>query len=160
LFLDNFEAIGTKRNLNDDSSSGVHERVLSTLLNEMDGIVDSTGVVFLACTNQPWDLDDALLRPGRIDHKIYIPLPEESDRLAILQLLANKSQIQMSDEEYQTLVDKSNGQTPALLNCAFRKAETNSNAKIEHAHLVQALDELMQRYQPPSVTKFITFGDR
>lgn len=65
LFLDSLQVIGTKREWSEgDGTSGVQERILSTLLNEMDGIVGLDGVLVIACSNNLESLDDALTRPG------------------------------------------------------------------------------------------------
>ncbi|KAJ3189769.1 hypothetical protein HDU85_000053 [Gaertneriomyces sp. JEL0708] len=95
LFFDDMDALGTRRgwaddgNKNDSGGTGVNERVLSTLLNEMDGVQDRKGVLVVACTSRPWELDDALMRPGRLDHHLYVALPTPQDRLAILQSLVD-----------------------------------------------------------------------
>ncbi|KAJ3114559.1 hypothetical protein HK100_001623 [Physocladia obscura] len=76
----------------EDGASGVNERVLSTLLNEMDGIAEQKGVIVIGTTNRPEKLDDALLRPGRLDHHIYVSIPTVEDRKDILdKLLVNQS---------------------------------------------------------------------
>jgi ATP-dependent 26S proteasome regulatory subunit len=75
LFIDNIEVLGARRGIGSDST-GSHDRLLSTLLNEMDGIVKSEGVLVIGCTNRVTDLDEALLRPGRLDHHIEVPLPQ------------------------------------------------------------------------------------
>ncbi|KAI9594063.1 P-loop containing nucleoside triphosphate hydrolase protein [Syncephalis fuscata] len=86
VFLDEVDALGTQRDLTDGEAGGkVQERLLSTLLNEMDGISGNTGLFVLACTNRPDRVDDALLRPGRLDHLLYVNLPNKGDRAAILQ---------------------------------------------------------------------------
>ncbi|ORX60122.1 AAA-domain-containing protein [Piromyces finnis] len=84
LFFDELDSIGTKRNWSDDGTGGVDERVLSTMLNEMDGIQERQGIFIIGCTNRPDLIDDALLRPGRFDHLIYIDMPNVEDRLGIL----------------------------------------------------------------------------
>lgn len=73
--------------------SSSEARVLSTFLNEMDGVDSSVddGVLVLAATNRPNSLDAALLRPGRFDYVIYVPLPDEHARYAILQKVLIKS---------------------------------------------------------------------
>ena len=68
------------------SSSGVQERVLSTMLNEMDGIEASKEVLVVAATNRPDMLDAAFLRPGRIDACIYVPPPDCQGREDILRV--------------------------------------------------------------------------
>ncbi|KAJ3366718.1 hypothetical protein GGF32_003362 [Allomyces javanicus] len=85
LFFDEMDAIGVKREWDSaGSGSSVNERVLTTLLNEMDGVTARTGVLVLGCTNRPAAMDDALLRPGRLDQLLLVPLPTKTDRHAIL----------------------------------------------------------------------------
>ncbi|KNE61196.1 hypothetical protein AMAG_06946 [Allomyces macrogynus ATCC 38327] len=85
LFFDEMDAIGVKREWDSaGSGSSVNERVLTTLLNEMDGVTVRTGVLVLGCTNRPAAMDDALLRPGRLDQLLLVPLPTKTDRHAIL----------------------------------------------------------------------------
>lgn len=65
----------------------VQERILSTFLNEMDGVIEMPqNVLVLAATNRPEAIDKAILRAGRFDHLIEIPLPDETGRLQILRL--------------------------------------------------------------------------
>ena len=73
---------------NDISSTGVESRILSTLLNEMDGINSNHGVFIIAATNSKQYIDDALLRPGRLDTIITIGLPNESDRYQLIYSIA------------------------------------------------------------------------
>lgn len=82
VFIDEMDAIGSKRGA--DLSGGVNERVLSTLLNEMDGVEGRQGVVVIGCTNRPDHIDDAILRPGRLDQLVYIGLPTLEDRVDIV----------------------------------------------------------------------------
>jgi ATP-dependent 26S proteasome regulatory subunit len=65
----------------------VHKRVLSELLSALDGIQTRSQVLFLAATNRPADLDQALLRPGRLDRLVYVPAPDVEARVAILRVL-------------------------------------------------------------------------
>ncbi len=68
------------------ASEGVQERVLATLLNEMDGVEQLADVLVIAATNRPDLLDSALLRPGRIDSILYVPPPDVTARYKILQI--------------------------------------------------------------------------
>ncbi|KAL4211773.1 P-loop containing nucleoside triphosphate hydrolase protein [Rhizopus microsporus] len=88
IFLDETEAIVGKRNMGSGGSGGdsVQERVLSTLLNEMDGIESADSVLVIGATNRPDMLDAALMRPGRFDQIIYVPPPDEEARLEILKI--------------------------------------------------------------------------
>jgi len=87
IFFDEIDAIGVSRDM--EGAGGVAARVLAQLLAEMDGISASGGrrhVVVLAATNRPRILDPALLRPGRFDRLVHVPLPDLAARLAIFQV--------------------------------------------------------------------------
>ena len=90
IFLDEIDAIGAKRL--DGSTSGDREvqRTLMQLLSELDGFDNLEDVKIIAATNRPDILDDALLRPGRFDRVIEIPLPDENGRKEILSLHIGK----------------------------------------------------------------------
>lgn len=77
LFIDQIEALGARRSGDDGASTS---RYLSTLLNEMDGISGNEGVTVVACANDPATLDEALLRPGRLDRHFLLGLPTDADR--------------------------------------------------------------------------------
>ena len=67
--------------------STVMARVVPQILAEMEGFEEyETALVFIGATNQPWDIDEAMLRPGRLDSKIYVGLPDQSARAEILRL--------------------------------------------------------------------------
>ncbi|KAJ3258802.1 AAA ATPase cdc48 [Chytriomyces hyalinus] len=87
IFFDEIDILGTRREWSEDGASGVNERVLSTLLNEMDGVSEQKGVIVIGATNRPEKLDDALLRPGRLDHHIHVSVPTLQDRVEILDSL-------------------------------------------------------------------------
>lgn len=107
IFLDEIDAIGAKRL--DGSTSGDREvqRTLMQLLAELDGFDLLENVKIIAATNRPDILDEALLRPGRFDRIIEIPIPDDAGRKAILQLHIEK----MSTKKLQlkTIVDKTTG---------------------------------------------------
>lgn len=90
IFLDEIDAIGAKRL--DSATSGDREvqRTLMQLLAELDGFDALEDVKIIAATNRPDILDDALLRPGRFDRIIEIPLPDESGRKTILSIHFDK----------------------------------------------------------------------
>jgi len=107
IFLDEIDAIGAKRL--DGSTSGDREvqRTLMQLLAELDGFDALENVKIIAATNRPDILDEALLRPGRFDRVIEIPIPDEVGRKAIFKLNIDK----MSTKKIQLkpIVDKTNG---------------------------------------------------
>lgn len=86
IFFDEADIVAGKRG---DSSSGgavVGERLLSTLLTEMDGLEEAKGVLVLAATNRPYAIDAALMRPGRFDLILYVPPPDLEGRFEILKV--------------------------------------------------------------------------
>ena len=88
LFLDEIDAIVGRRSLEGSGdgaeASGVQQRILSTMLNELDGIDSAAGVVLVGATNRLDMIDAALLRPGRFDHLVEVPLPDAAGRQDIL----------------------------------------------------------------------------
>jgi cell division protease FtsH len=86
IFIDEIDAIGQRRASGGGAyvSNDEREQTLNQLLAEMDGFEPTTGIVVLAATNRPEILDPALLRPGRFDREVTIPLPNVSERAAIL----------------------------------------------------------------------------
>lgn len=89
VFFDEVEVLGGRRVVG--GREGEQVRLLSTLLTEMDGFADSRGVCFVGATNVPHLLDPALMRPGRFDYLVHVPLPSATDRVAILTLLLRKT---------------------------------------------------------------------
>src|SRR5215207_3206177 len=86
IFIDEIDSIGRKRGAGLGGGHDEREQTLNQLLAEMDGFETSEGIVILAATNRPDILDLALLRPGRFDRQIVVPLPENDERLAILKV--------------------------------------------------------------------------
>lgn len=93
IFIDEIDAVGKKRSVsNAANTNDEREQTLNQILSEMDGFQPNKGVIVLAATNRRDVLDDALLRPGRFDRLIYVPLPDRSSREAILSLyMSNKN---------------------------------------------------------------------
>ncbi|HUC35943.1 MAG TPA: ATP-dependent zinc metalloprotease FtsH [Acidimicrobiales bacterium] len=83
IFIDEIDAIGQRRG-GSIISNDEREQTLNQMLAEMDGFDPATGVVVMAATNRPEVLDPALLRPGRFDRQVEIPLPNQAERKAIL----------------------------------------------------------------------------
>jgi SpoVK/Ycf46/Vps4 family AAA+-type ATPase len=90
LFFDEIDAIASNRE--NDNENDVSSRILTTFLNEMDGVSSdgSSGVLVVACTNRLQDLDAALLRPGRLEEHVPLARPSHDDALHILQLALAK----------------------------------------------------------------------
>lgn len=92
LFFDELDSIAKSRGTSAGDSGG-SDRVLNQLLTEMDGMNARKNVFVIGATNRPDQIDPALLRPGRLDQLIYIPLPDEASRVAILKAALRKSPV-------------------------------------------------------------------
>ncbi|XP_018787938.1 PREDICTED: spermatogenesis-associated protein 5-like protein 1 [Bactrocera latifrons] len=95
IFFDEIDTLAGRRPISSNSSSDVQVRILSTLLTEMDGVIDgsdenSQQILVVAASNRPDMIDDALLRPGRLSKHIYVPAPDLQSRISILQLIAKR----------------------------------------------------------------------
>src|SRR4051812_3324066 len=86
IFVDEVDSIGRKRGAGLGGGHDEREQTLNQMLSEMDGFESTEGVVMMAATNRPDILDPALLRPGRFDRQIVVPLPDLEERLPILQV--------------------------------------------------------------------------
>jgi cell division protease FtsH len=84
IFIDEIDSIGRKRGAGLGGGHDEREQTLNQMLSEMDGFEATEGIVMMAATNRPDILDPALLRPGRFDRQVVVPLPELDDRKSIL----------------------------------------------------------------------------
>lgn len=122
LFIDELDAVvparGGDRDMDQDQTS---LGLLSTLLNEMDGVGPAEGVLVVAATNRIDLIDQALLRPGRFDSVVHVPLPAEQDRLEILRI-ATRSMTLDRDVDLQALAEATEGLSGAELVSRVREA--------------------------------------
>ncbi|MGO9911959.1 MAG: ATP-dependent zinc metalloprotease FtsH, partial [Acidimicrobiales bacterium] len=86
IFVDEIDSIGRKRGAGLGGGHDEREQTLNQMLSEMDGFDPAEGIVIMAATNRPDILDPALLRPGRFDRQIVVPLPDLDERIPILQV--------------------------------------------------------------------------
>ncbi|KAE9393993.1 valosin-containing protein [Gymnopus androsaceus JB14] len=93
MFFDELDSIAKARGGSSGDAGGAGDRVLNQILTEMDGMNAKKNVFIIGATNRPDQIDSALLRPGRLDQLIYIPLPDEPSRLSILKATLKKSPI-------------------------------------------------------------------
>jgi len=108
IFMDEVDAIGGRRFSQGTSADREIQRTLMELLNQLDGFDDLGQVKMVMATNRPDTLDPALLRPGRLDRKIEIPLPNESQRLEILKIHA-QSIAKHGDIDYEAVCKLADG---------------------------------------------------
>ena len=93
LFFDELDSVGQARGSSMGDAGGASDRVLNQLLTEMDGAGAKKNLFFIGATNRPDILDEALIRPGRLDQLIYIPLPDKPSRLCIFKANLRKSPV-------------------------------------------------------------------
>jgi transitional endoplasmic reticulum ATPase len=120
IFIDEIDSLVPQRG-GGIGEPAVTERVVNTLLAEMDGLEELTGIVVIGATNRPALLDPALLRPGRFDELIYIPVPDRDARRKILGIHTGGMPLE-EDVELDALADRTRGYTGADLEDLVRRA--------------------------------------
>ena len=113
LFFDELDSVGIARGAS-HGESGAGDRVLNQLLTEMDGVNSKKNLFFIGATNRPDILDEALIRPGRLDQLIYIPLPDKPSRINILKAVLRKSPV-APNINFEFLAELTDGFTGADL---------------------------------------------
>ncbi|GAX80982.1 hypothetical protein CEUSTIGMA_g8417.t1 [Chlamydomonas eustigma] len=108
LFFDELDSIAVQRGSSAGDAGGAADRVLNQLLTEMDGMNSKKTVFIIGATNRPDIIDPALLRPGRLDQLIYIPLPDDASRRQIFKSVLRKSPI-APDVDFETLTKFTHG---------------------------------------------------
>lgn len=103
IFIDELDAIGTKRFDSDKSGDREVQRTMLELLNQLDGFSSDVDIKIIAATNRPDILDPALLRSGRLDRKIEFPLPTEEGRLQILKIHSRKMNVAKNEVNFREI---------------------------------------------------------
>jgi transitional endoplasmic reticulum ATPase len=153
VFFDEIDSLAGKRGGSMSGGSKVTENVLNQLLAEMDGIEDLTNVIVVGATNRPDILDPALMRPGRFDRIVYVPVPSQEGRLQILQIHTNKMPLDKS-VDLEKLSEDTEGFTGADIESLTREAamlalrEDIESKKVKKEHFLKAMETVR-----PSVSK-------
>ncbi|WP_435161337.1 CDC48 family AAA ATPase [Halorubrum sp. SY-15] len=163
VFFDEIDSIATERG-GGATDSGVGERVVSQLLTELDGLEALEDVVVIATTNRPDLIDSALLRPGRLDRHVHVPVPDEDARRKILDVHTEHKPL-ADDVDLAAIARRTEGYVGADLEAVAREAsmcasrefvgsvtreevrESVGNVRVTMAHFERALEEVN-----PSVT--------
>lgn len=139
IFIDEIDAVAKKRGT--VLHSGAGEQTLNQILVEMDGLEGRENVIVLAATNRPDVLDPAILRPGRFDRMVVVPMPDMKGRRAILEVHAKNKKFD-NIEDLETLAKKTVGYSGAdlenLLNEAAIMAAKENRKKISHEDLMES----------------------
>merc|ERR1719245_3042504 len=107
LFFDELDSIAKARGGGGGDAGGASDRVINQILTEMDGMGSKKNVFIIGATNRPDIIDSAILRPGRLDQLIYIPLPDEGSRMSILKANLRKTPLSKSvDLSYLAKITK------------------------------------------------------
>jgi len=125
IFFDEIDALMPKRGTY-IGSSHVTESVVSQILTELDGLEELNNVVVLGATNRPDMLDDALLRPGRLDRMIYVPPPDREGRKKIFEVYMRNKEILANDVDIDELVDRTEGYVGADIEALVREAKISA----------------------------------
>ena len=146
IFVDEIDSIGRKRGAGLGGGHDEREQTLNQMLSEMDGFEATEGIVMMAATNRPDILDPALLRPGRFDRQVVVPLPELDERLSILKVHAKNKQLG-NDVDMITVARGTPGMSGAdlanLVNEAALYAVRSGSDRIHMQHFDQARDRVM-----------------
>ncbi|MBS3143545.1 CDC48 family AAA ATPase [Candidatus Woesearchaeota archaeon] len=119
IFFDELDSLAPKRGMSHDSQ--VTERVVNTLLSEMDGLEELNDVVVIGATNRPDILDPALLRPGRFDRLSFVGAPSKEERLEILKIHTKPMPL-AKDVDLNKIAEKTEGYTGADIEAVCREA--------------------------------------
>jgi len=151
IFIDEIDAVGRKRSGDGETSSNERDNTLNALLVEMDGFKNNTGIFVVGATNRVDLLDKALMRPGRIDKKIYIGMPDATTREAILD-------IHIQGKPYaesiilKDLVEITEGYSGAqienLLNEAMLNALREDRTEFTYQDFDMVLNKMIAGWQP------------
>ncbi|WP_222272570.1 ATP-dependent zinc metalloprotease FtsH [Modestobacter marinus] len=146
VFIDEIDAMGARRALPGTGANDEREQTLNQLLAEMDGFTGDGSIVVIAATNRPEALDPALLRPGRFDRQVQVPLPNRADRQRILAVHARGKRM-AADVSLSRMARASAGFSGAdlanLVNEAALRAARADREELTAADFDEALDRLV-----------------
>ena len=148
IFIDELDAVGTKRFDSDKSGDREVQRTMLELLNQLDGFASDDRIKVLAATNRVDVLDPALLRSGRLDRKIEFPLPNEESRAQILRIHSRKMTVDegVNWPELARSTDEFGGaMLKAVCVEAGMIALRSGQSKIVHEHYVDAIAEVQSK---------------
>jgi transitional endoplasmic reticulum ATPase len=176
IFFDEIDSIAGERGQR-QGDSGVGERVVSQLLTELDGLEELEDVVVIATTNRPDLIDSALLRPGRLDRHVHVPVPDEEGRKRIFEVhTRNKPLAESVDLEW--LAAETEGYVGADIEAVTREAsmaasrefinsvdpddmpDTIENVRISKEHFEHALQEVGPSVTPDTRERYEEIEDQ
>ncbi|EGO23346.1 hypothetical protein SERLADRAFT_438665 [Serpula lacrymans var. lacrymans S7.9] len=159
IFFDEIDALGTSRTSAGSSGGGPHEGVLTSLLNEMDGVQELVGVTVIAATNRPDVIDSALMRPGRLDRIMYVGPPDQAGREDILAIRTRKMSVEpnLDVKQIAAMTDGCSGAeiTALCQEAALLTMKKDINAPyVSQDAFISAANALQKQITPEVVRKY------
>ncbi|KAL0223458.1 hypothetical protein P9112_002848 [Eukaryota sp. TZLM1-RC] len=159
IFFDEIDALAVNR---ESSGNGAGERVLASLLNELDGVEGLNNVFMIAATNRPDLIDPALLRPGRLDRLVYLGLPALSSRIEVFNVCLAKTPVSPS-VSFSHLANVTDGYTAAEIAAVCREASMNvmrenlDGGNVEQTHFDKALEVIKPQTTSDTIEFYLSF---
>lgn len=144
IFIDEIDAVGTKRYGGEQTGDREVQRTMLELLNQLDGFSSNEKIKVIAATNRPDTLDPALLRSGRLDRKVELPHPGEKARAQILKIHSKKMRVDLDDVNFDELArcteDFNGAQMKAVAVEAGMIALRRESVAIKHEDFMEAIN--------------------
>ncbi|MFL9920183.1 AAA family ATPase [Paraburkholderia fungorum] len=143
IFIDEADGLAKRTDTGGGPVEAESNRIINQLLAEMDGFASNEGVIIVAATNHPDNLDEALRRPGRFDRTVQVRLPDREDRAKIFRFYAEKLKSKAADIDYDQLARLTTGLSPAtvamVVNQAGLVARKGGETEIAAKHFMEAI---------------------
>ncbi|KAG7444103.1 AAA-domain-containing protein [Guyanagaster necrorhizus] len=159
IFFDEIDALATSRTSSEHNAGSSHEGVLTSLLNEMDGVQELLGVTIIAATNRPDVIDSALMRPGRLDRILYVGPPDYDGRKEILRIRMNGMRVEstLDLDQIASMTDGCSGAEIAALcqEAALLTMQDNMDAPwIPKDAFITAAKAMKRQITPTMLAKY------
>lgn len=139
IFFDELDALVPKRSQENNNAG---ERVVNQLLTEMDGLEERKQIFIIAATNRPDIIDPAMLRPGRLDKLLYVPLPSKEDRLSILQTITQELPIEKDKSiNLEEINEKTDGFSGADIAALVRETQLNALKRMKKLLGIEGIEK-------------------
>ncbi|MBT2789537.1 AAA family ATPase [Paraburkholderia strydomiana] len=143
IFIDEADGLAKRTDTGGGPVEAESNRIINQLLAEMDGFASNEGVIIVAATNHPDNLDEALRRPGRFDRTVQVRLPDREDRAKIFRFYAERLKSKAADIDYDQLARLTTGLSPAtvamVVNQAGLVARKAGDTEIAAKHFIEAV---------------------